>query len=206
MSSSVVASYDRVFDSQRHFRTMLDCTARPGTIGLLDDVPLELEPGLNKATALVALALLNPDVSFHAGGLGDAVDRFVQRQTLATRAPVDEADFLFLDGADSTESIDRAKSGTPSYPDAGATVLLQVSAISSTPLPEALSLTLTGPGIPDATTVFVSGLNPEILAALERQNCEFPIGVDAILTCADPSAGPRILSLPRTTKATWTQH
>ena len=198
-------AYDPVFDSQKHYRTLLNCTARPGTIGQLDDVGLDVPESLNRATALVTLALFSGDVSFFLQGGKAAALRFLG-ETGATPAASDQSDFLILEATDSDgalEALRLARSGSLSFPEAGATVILQVTAVSPAPLSDCLELTLTGPGIETRSTAFVSGVPTAMLELLRRRNREFPLGVDVIVTCNSLSAGPCMLSLPRTTSVDW---
>jgi alpha-D-ribose 1-methylphosphonate 5-triphosphate synthase subunit PhnH len=206
MSASVTLQpYDQVFDGQRHYRSLLQSTARPGTIGQLDDVLLEVPPQLNRATALLALTLFSSDSSFYlARGEEPAID-FLRRETLAKPAGAAQADFLLLPDTNRLEEIHLARLGSLAYPDLGATVVLQVTAISPAPMPGCLRLMLTGPGIETETTVFVMGAPEAFFAALQERNMEFPVGVDAYLTCDSLSAGPCVLALPRTTRVRWKQ-
>ena len=95
------------------------------------------------------------------------------------------------------------KSGELAFPETGATVFLEVTAISPAPLSNCLRLTLSGPGIETESIVYVAGIDPRVLETLQSRNGEFPTGVDAYLTCDSVSAGPCVLSLPRTTKVSW---
>jgi alpha-D-ribose 1-methylphosphonate 5-triphosphate synthase subunit PhnH len=207
MSASTPApSYDAVFDSQRHYRVLLDCTARPGTIGLLHDVEVERPAELSHAATLIALMLFSRDVSFFLGrGLVPAAG-YLTRRTQAVEAPVATADFVFVQGRDSNDAAEvlgAVKAGEPAFPETGATVFLEVEMISPAPLSDCLRLTLSGPGIEAESMVYVSGTGPEFLETLRSRNCEFPAGVDVYLTCDSVSAGPCVLSLPRTTKVSW---
>lgn len=203
MSEAPVTRYDRVFDSRMHFRTLLDAMARPGTVGALQHAGPPPHPCVATATLLVALALLNEDVSFNAEALGPAAADFLCRQTSAGVGACDTADFLFLPGTDATKYLALANPGTLQYPDEAATAVIQVANISAHPAAGALRLELSGPGIRASTTVFVSGLDAELLAELEEKNAEFPRGVDAILTCDAGAAGPCVMCLPRTTNVVW---
>jgi alpha-D-ribose 1-methylphosphonate 5-triphosphate synthase subunit PhnH len=200
---SVIKPYDQVFDGQRHYRTLLQCTARPGTIGQLDDASLEAPLRLNRATVLIALALFSADSSFYVAQGEDPVVDFLRRETLAKPASAEQADFLFLPDTSRLEEIHRARVGSLAYPDLGATVVLQVAALSPAPMPGCLRLALTGPGIETETVVFVLGAAEAIFEALRERNAEFPLGIDSFLTCDSLSAGPCVLALPRTTRVQW---
>jgi alpha-D-ribose 1-methylphosphonate 5-triphosphate synthase subunit PhnH len=62
---------------------------------------------------------------------------------------------------------------------------------------------LEGPGILGTTTIFVRGMNPDLLLALQARNAEFPLGLDSILTFVDGPGTPCVAALPRTTRVTW---
>jgi alpha-D-ribose 1-methylphosphonate 5-triphosphate synthase subunit PhnH len=200
--------YDRVFDGQKHYRTLLQCTARPGTLGLLDDVVLKIPSQLNRATALMALALFSGDTSFYLAQGEEPALHFIQRETAAQPATAERADFLLFPNLNQPEArwldgLRQARLGSLTYPDEGATVVFQVAAISSAPLRGSLRLTLTGPGIEVKTVVFVQGTPEATFESLREQNAEFPLGVDAFLTCDSPSSGPCVFALPRTTRVQW---
>ncbi len=204
-ASTTLQPYDQVFDSQKHYRSLLQSTARPGTIGQLDDVLLEVPPQLNRATALLALTLFSSDSSFYlAQGEEPAID-FLRRETLAKPAGAEQADFLLFPDTNRLQEIHLARVGSLAYPDLGATVVLQVTAISPAPMAGCLRLKLTGPGIETETVVFVMGAPEAFFQMLRERNVEFPLGIDAFLTCDSLSAGPCVLGLPRTTRAQWEQ-
>jgi alpha-D-ribose 1-methylphosphonate 5-triphosphate synthase subunit PhnH len=200
---AALAPYDPVFDAQKHYRTLLACTARPGTIGQLDDVALEIPPQLNRASALLALTLLSADSTFYLEESQESAVEFLRRETLAATVAAEQADFVFLADPARIEEIERARTGALTFPEQGATVVLQVAGLSLAPMPGSLRLRLTGPGIETDTAVFVSGTPEALFEALRRRNAEFPLGIDAYLTCDSLSAGPCVLALPRTTRIKW---
>ena len=198
-----VLPYDQVFDAQRHYRTLLQCTARPGTIGQLNDVELDVPYQLNRATTLIALTLFSSDSLFYLEQAEERTVDFLRRRTLAKQAATEQADFLLITDPGRLEPIALARSGTLSYPELGSTVVLQVTAISPAPMQGCLRLTLTGPGIETETVVFVLGAPEALFECLREHNSEFPLGLDTYLTCDSLSAGPCVLALPRTTRVRW---
>jgi alpha-D-ribose 1-methylphosphonate 5-triphosphate synthase subunit PhnH len=99
VSTAILAGhYDEVLDAQKHYRTLLDCTARPGTIGQLDDVAMELPSQYNHATALIVMALFGGDTTFHlAEPEGQGLEReseFIRSVSGAKPVAAEEADFL----------------------------------------------------------------------------------------------------------------
>jgi len=197
---TTVEPYNQVFDGQKHYRTLLQCTARPGTIGQLDDVLLDVPSQLNRATALIALALFSGDSAYYLSENEATVANFIQREAASKPVSAEHADFLILTDVNQIEGLQKASTGSLSYPDLGATVVLQVKAISPAPLANSLRLTLTGPGIESETVVFVLGASEVFFATLQDRNAEFPLGVDVFLTCDSLSAGPCVMALARTTR------
>jgi alpha-D-ribose 1-methylphosphonate 5-triphosphate synthase subunit PhnH len=198
--------YNQVFDGQKHYRTLLQATARPGSIGQFDDVLLDVPPGLNRATALIAMALFSADSSFHIVPGKAEAEEFIQQQTAATRCAPEQAEFLIiLDAmqADVMRELDQTRVGSLAYPDMGATVIVQVAALSPAPMAGCLRLRLKGPGIESETVVFVSGAPEALFESLRARNIEFPLGVDAFLTCDSLAVGPCAMALPRTTRVKW---
>ncbi len=200
---ALLATYDPVFDAQKHYRALLQCTARPGSIGQLDDVALDIPPKLNRASTFLARTLLSADTTFYISEGDESAVDFLRRETLARPAVAEQADFLFLPNPARIEEIDRARTGTLTFPEQGATMVLQVEGLSPAPMPGALRLTLAGPGIETQTVVFVSGAADAIFESLKKRNAEFPLGIDTYLTCDSLSAGPCVLALPRTTRVAW---
>jgi alpha-D-ribose 1-methylphosphonate 5-triphosphate synthase subunit PhnH len=205
---TTIQRYDPIYDAQRHFRTLLDCTARPGTIGLLENVGVDVPTGIRRASALIALTLFGADTTFCIlPEPSPKTSAFFRESTAATEAPFSEADFLILldDGLVDGHAarLEHIRLGTLVFPDTAATVILQVEAISPAPMSNSLRLRLTGPGIESETVVFVSGVAESFLSLRRELNSEFPLGFDLFLACDSLSAGPCILSLPRTTSVAW---
>lgn len=182
-------TYDPVFDAQAHYRLLLDAMARPGEVRNLPVTGMNPPSLLRPAAALVGFALLNADVSFYARG--PVVD-YLRENTDAVVAEAMDADFLFLQGTDPAMLIDEAKVGTLPYPEGGATVVLSVDALAGGPL----AVMLTGPGIERENTLHIAGLNAGVLEAVQRQNQEFPLGVDLVLADAEG----RIACIPRSSR------
>ncbi len=186
--------YDEVFDAQEQFRLLLDSMARPGKINIMPDMDIIPPAGLNKASAMIAFALLNTDVSFYAEGEGsDAIESYIALNTTAAQVGISEADFIFINGLYDAGIIFDAKTGTLPYPEESATFVIDVDTITEDAGDSELTLTLKGPGIETTKQVYINGLNPGILKAVKEQNMEFPLGVDLILT----DKNNNILCIPR---------
>jgi alpha-D-ribose 1-methylphosphonate 5-triphosphate synthase subunit PhnH len=196
-------AYDEVFDAQKHFRSILDSIARPGKINRLGAVSLDPPPGLNAASVLAAFALLDANTTFHVAGMERGEAAYLTANTNAARADLSKAHFVFASGMDSPEFLEDVDCGTLPYPDTAATLVLQVARASASPLADSLRLTLRGPGIQAETAVFVQGLSPDLLLAIQARNAEFPLGLDTIATFVDEAGAPCVFGLPRSTKVTW---
>jgi alpha-D-ribose 1-methylphosphonate 5-triphosphate synthase subunit PhnH len=197
-------AYDRVLHSQQHFRSILSALSRPGTINELGPVPLSPPAGLNAASALVSFALINADVGFHLVHMTDVDAGYLNTNTGARAVPIEEAAFIFTEGQEPPAMLEGASCGSLTYPDTAATIVVQVAALSLSPQPGGLMLTLEGPGIDGRAQVSARGLSVDLLLALQARNAEFPLGIDALLTCDDGGAGPaRVVGIPRTARVTW---
>jgi len=191
---------DAVHDLQRVFRKILAATASPGSIVELGPEAelLDLELPINKGILLVALALLDAETSFFAAApkasswteAASPVEA-ISHMTYAKGAYPDEADFIFALGKEgAAEAIAAAKAGTLVDPHLGATVVIEVEALSDDG-----ALVLTGPGIESSTRLGVLP-DPAWLAARDSKNVEFPLGIDLILV----DSRYRLTSVPRTAR------
>src|SRR5215475_13550764 len=104
--------YDEVFHAQRHFRSLLDSMSRPGKINALEPVDLTPPPNLNRASVLVAFALLNADVAFHMLNMGDADADYLTANTRARVAPIGAAAFVFTNGVNPPGALEGINCGT----------------------------------------------------------------------------------------------
>lgn len=186
-------TYDPVFDAQMHFRLLMDSMARPGKLNTLNGVHIQSPALLNPASALIGLALLNADVTYFAAQNADEITDYFVTNTASRPASIDEADFVFLSGNQGAQLLIDAKIGTLSYPETNAFVIIDVEIISAEPITNALPITLAGPGVKGQITVFVGGLNPDLLLTIRQKNAEYPLGLDTILT----DRSDQILCIPR---------
>jgi len=190
-------NYDEVFDAQQQFRIILDSMSRPGKINQMPQMDIEPPAGINNASVLIGFALLNADVSFFvAGDNSAAITPYIALNTTAQPKSINDADFIFMDGLDDEALIAEAKTGTLSYPEESATIIISVDEISEDVLTGSVKLILKGPGVETKMQVGLSGLNPEILNAVKEQNLEFPLGIDVILVDKDNS----IVCIPRSNR------
>lgn len=193
-------AYDPVFDAQEHYRLLLDAMARPGKIRELPRLQMSAPEGLTSAAALVGFALLNADVSFYADA-GETVSRYLVVNTSARPAERVSADFVFADGMAHASLLNGMKTGTLSYPEEGATLILCVKALTNEEegSGDPSVICIQGPGVYGEKKLFVGGLNSGLLDGLRQCNMEFPLGIDLVLT----DAGHRIACIPRSSRMRW---
>lgn len=180
-----------VFEAQAVFRTLMDCMARPGTIGSVTATVAPPAP-LCPAAGAVALTLCDNDtpvwltpalaasalpgwLAFHAGAT-------VTDDRQAAR-------FAFVEKGAMLPNPGLFAQGTQEYPDRSTTLIVEIEAFTG-----GRPLVLAGPGIRTQEEIAPAGL-PEMFPHLwagNRQN--FPRGIDLILV-----AGDAVLCLPRTT-------
>ena len=142
-------------------------------------------------------------VGFHAAHDEHNESAYLAANTRAAMAPTETAAFLFAHGTDGPEVLESSNCGTLTYPDTSATLVLQLDAASTEPLSDSLRLVIEGPGVDGRAELFVRGLNPDLLLALQARNAEFPLGIDTFLTFCGSNGAPAVVGLPRTAKVAW---
>jgi alpha-D-ribose 1-methylphosphonate 5-triphosphate synthase subunit PhnH len=193
-------NYDTVFDAQQHYRLFLDSMARPGKINTLPMMEILPPAGLQQAAALAGFALLNTDVTFYAAGdNSDAIANYLLVNTGSQQAGMTVADYIFLPEGYYADDLYGARTGTATYPEDSATLVVETEQISAAPVNNAIEITLKGPGVNGKATVFVKGISARLLDFVKIQNDEYPLGLDLILTDKENN----ILCIPRSNKFAW---
>ena len=135
---------DPVFDSQRVFRTVLDCVARPGRLTPLNSSIAAPAP-LLATTAEILLAMADFETSIW---LDDHLARTVEiaaflRFHTGARLVSDpaQATFAVISDVASMPALSAFGQGTADYPDRSTTLLIQVERLESS------GHTFEGPGI-----------------------------------------------------------
>ncbi len=172
-----------VFGAQAAFRAVLAALAEPGTlhvagIGLAPPAPMM------PAAAAVLLALADADTGLRHDA-GPVADAFLRFHCGAPDAALGDAIFVLATGA--MPRLAQLARGTDEVPSAGATLVVQVQALSNDP-----GFRLTGPGILGARSLHVRGLPADFAAQWVASRRDFPRGVDVVLC-----AGTTIAALPR---------
>ena len=192
---------DPVHDAQASFRCVLKALSEPGVI---QQLPVQLTPAapLALATTAVCLTLMDfetpvwlaPDVDttalrnylrFHCGAPLVAERHRAQFAVLTAPARQHE---VSANGV--SFSLADFAQGSLTYPDASATLLIQLDDLDNGP-----QRWMSGPGIRERASLRVSGLPEYFFTEWEQNHQAFPMGVDVIFCCAD-----KILGLPRTTR------
>ena len=169
-------------DAARAFRGLMQAMARPGRIetvgGVVPPAPLSVAAG----TVLVTLC--DPETGLHLAGAHDTpnVREWITFHTGAPLVPATEAAFVL--GTWDAIELDALPLGTPEYPDRSATVIVEMTDLTTK------GATLTGPGIRET-----AGLNLPDIARFQQNAALFPLGLDFYFTC-----DARIAALPRSTK------
>lgn len=182
-------TWDVVHDSRTTFLACMRALCSPGTPVVLSRVPgLSGHPELDRAAA-VLLALLDRGLGLGVSG-DDAVHRVAATActlTGASAADVGAADWVVVHGPAAT-AISQARRGTRRAPEDGATLVIATAG-------EARPLTLSGPGLLEATTCFIP-LDAVALHALTAANSTPPTGVDLLIVTPECLIGlPRSVSV-----------
>jgi alpha-D-ribose 1-methylphosphonate 5-triphosphate synthase subunit PhnH len=196
---------DPAHGAQQTFRALLGAMSEPGRVHALPDAAIaglvmqdaELRPPLDLALAATLLTLLDADTPVHLAGALDSDDarawlrfhtgaRALQQATTLTAALARDVDAMLWDALDL---------GTDDAPQAGATLFVQVDALSERPLDGAVALKLRGAGIETARDLAVAGLSAAFWQWRAALRAELPRGVDLVLVC-----GMRIAAIPRSTR------
>lgn len=180
-----------VFEAQAVFRTLMDCLARPGTIGRLTATVLPPKP-LTAAAGAVALTLCDHDtpVWLTPTLAASALPAWLAFNAGATIAGERQnARFAFVEKGAMLPNLCLFAQGTQEYPDRSTTLIVEIESFEG-----GRPLVLKGPGIRSEEEIAPVGL-PDMFPHFWAENGQnFPRGVDLILV-----AGDCILCLPRTT-------
>lgn len=182
-------------DASHSFRSLLNAMSRPGSLQPLA-IKLPSVAKLNPTACLIALTLvdhespvwLNDDLD------DEAIRRFFKFNCSAPLTKQqDRAMLAFFAHCPKSRGLAVFNKGNASYPDASATLIIQVKSLSHDVGSNAV--TLTGPGIQTEQVLNVDGLNDDFWAWFQTNQKTFPLGNDVILAAPDSLA-----ALPRTTK------
>ncbi|ONK09704.1 phosphonate C-P lyase system protein PhnH [Streptomyces sp. MP131-18] len=184
-------------ETQRDFTVLLDVLARPGRIGRLR------LPAHPPAAAAAACGLIDFEVPLHVltdgSAEGVAWALAVHAATGAPQTEAARARCLLALRPLGPADIGLLHRGSPLDPETGARVFAQVDTLSDGTAggaDGAVTLAVTGPGVPTERRLVVAGLPAASVPALAEANAAFPCGVDLFLVAADGS----VAGLPRTAR------
>lgn len=192
IGSRLAAGFDSlVFDSQAVFRAVMWALARPGTV---ERIGPQLAPPapLSPEAAAVALALCDYETPVWLDPMLAASPDVAAYLRFHTGAPMvaepAEARFVLIADPSRMPDLHLFAQGTPDYPDASATLIVQVEQFTES------GLVLQGPGIEGARGFGAAPLPADIATRLSANRALFPRGVDLVLAGAGGVA-----ALPRST-------
>ncbi|WP_042477247.1 phosphonate C-P lyase system protein PhnH [Bacillus ndiopicus] len=182
---------ETVHYTQRAFRTLLNCFARPGTAGKLENN--YTVNGLYAETATICMSLLDGEVSFQTANKHREINQSVHAITGCQIKSLEQADFIIIPhGTEQQQllkAIELAKVGDLIDPQKSATIIIELDEIAPT-----ITAQLTGPGIKTVEHIELA-VGKELLALRTSKNKEFPLGIDCIFI----ERSGRVIALPRTT-------
>jgi alpha-D-ribose 1-methylphosphonate 5-triphosphate synthase subunit PhnH len=182
---------DQARDSARAFRLMLDAMARPGRI-LPIDTALDAPAPLWVSTATICLTLCDYDTPLWLDAslrLDHVVDYLRFQTGAAIAANMKQASFLLCTPDSAGEALAAASRGTAEYPDASATLIIQVASLAAGD-----RLILKGPGIDGEEDFRTLGLDEHFWETMADNHQLFPLGLDVYF-----AAQAEIAALPRST-------
>jgi alpha-D-ribose 1-methylphosphonate 5-triphosphate synthase subunit PhnH len=192
MSEAVSGFADQARDSARAFRLMLDAMAHPGRI-LAVASKLDAPAPLHAPTAAICLTLCDYDTplwldeSLHTPQVLDYLRFHTGARIEPDKA---QASFLICTPISAAAALANAHRGNAEYPDASATLVIQLSSFS-----EGERLILKGPGIDGERDFTTGGLDERFWGLMEDNHRSFPLGCDVFF--ASPAG---IAALPRSTR------
>jgi alpha-D-ribose 1-methylphosphonate 5-triphosphate synthase subunit PhnH len=179
--------------SQGIFRHVMQAISRPDSIQELPNYLSHTNFGQAGSLQLL-LALLDAQTYLYASrGLIQAgfIDYLRFHTACQLTDDLASAQFVWLDSNDQIPSLADFQLGTDEYPDAGASLFLDVSNITL----GSGALRIKGPGIAAPVQVDVVGLAQNFWQQRQAQQLLFPRGIDIFL-----SAQNRLLGIPRSTQ------
>ena len=182
--------FDKVFDSQKVFRLILEAMSNPGRVVNIKEYADKMFGDYN-AFLTVAMTLLDNEVSFYACG-NQPLSEEIMLLTLAKAEKIESADFVFVcDPYDIKNVIENVKCGTLADPHRSVAVIIRNDG------EPAYRLTLSGPGINGYKIVSVPQVVIDAICMRNAQYFEYPQGIDLLFI----SSEGELLAIPRLTHA-----
>jgi alpha-D-ribose 1-methylphosphonate 5-triphosphate synthase subunit PhnH len=173
---------DPVIDAQACFRAVLDAMARPGQVHMVQGVVAP--PPLCDAAAAVLLTLTDHETPLWLDPAAERARAWLDFHTGAPSASAAQAMFCM---ALSLPDLSQLLNGTDEMTETAATVILQLSSLTS-----GRRFILQGPGLRQPSAIMLAGLPADFAAIWQHNHALFPRGIDLILC-----AGDHLTALPR---------
>jgi alpha-D-ribose 1-methylphosphonate 5-triphosphate synthase subunit PhnH len=190
---------DSTAQSQVVFRCALDALARPGTpVGIPAASMVSPSSGICASAASVLLALLDQDCTLWlsptlANGPAAAWLRF--HTGCQIEQECSKADFVWASSIAELPPLHQLKQGSAEYPDQSVTCVVDVTAWRAAAAAEAGAVSLRGPGVRDALTLAVDGMDANFVQQHHAMQEHAPCGVDMFFC-----AGDAVLGFPRSVR------
>lgn len=184
---------DKVLSAQSTFRSVMDATARPGSVQRI--VATAGTPSvMMRGAAAIALTLFDHDTPVWLDPLMSETSDVAKWLKFHTGAPIVRdssiCSFALIGDPRDLPSLDCFAFGSNEYPDRSTTLILQVESLTQGP-----ALELRGPGI-DGVAVLRASIQPaNLFERLAINVALFPGGIDVVLVHDDA-----IVAIPRTTR------
>lgn len=185
---------DQARDSARAFRLMLDAMAQPGRILPVAaelDAPIPLLP----SAAAICLTLCDYDTPLWLDETlqtPQVLDYLRFHTGARIEAATAQASFLICTPATAAATLASANRGNAEYPDASATLIIQLRAFTGE------RLILKGPGIDGERSFTTGGLDERFWDLMADSHRLFPLGCDVFFaTSAEIAALPRSTHIRR---------
>ncbi|SHI41506.1 alpha-D-ribose 1-methylphosphonate 5-triphosphate synthase subunit PhnH [Dethiosulfatibacter aminovorans DSM 17477] len=186
---------DLVHDVGKAYRKVVDGFSYPGMVVNISEYTEsnEIDIPFHTSSFVLALMLLDAEVTFAVAGGNDGVAELIRKFTYSRETVLEEADYVFLlqDASDEerVQAIRNVKVGTLIDPHRSATIIYETPSLN-----RGEEYVLTGPGIKDETLA-VLDMNKGFMEERNRRVEEFPLGMDMIFV----DNLDNMVVLPRTT-------
>lgn len=166
---------------QAAFRQIMNCFAYPGRVNALETESAHALPLLLATLVDREVSLADPQA---------LLDEDEHRRLGAHLRSPEKANFVVVSGLCPPDFLPAL--GSLENPEQAATLIVIADSFAA-----GARVHLSGPGIPDETTVCIQGMDSTWWQKRDQWNSGFPLGVDMIVV-----AGRQVLGLPRTTRIT----
>lgn len=170
---------DPIHGTRETFRALCSAMSRPGSIQQTPFAP---------ADHAIAATLVDHEIKTHT--TDEALRNALSAQGRLQDTRPENADIVHTHGVPSWD-VEKLARGSSVEPSNGATVIYRVDSVAVSPLPNATTVTLSGPGIQTTASVSI-GLPAAELNSIHKAQSTYPRGVDALFT-----AGDQVVAIPR---------